>query len=966
MAISRNTTMIPRKQIALLGFIGFLLLANLISEIHYFSNDSDKRSSTFHDALIENGYKQTGANSGAVFIGSPYRSYSGRKVFTNGGSTVQQQRVRRGTLFQKLSGHHDRETTCNKWSVVTTIFDPSDAIVRAAQLGSDWCLVIVGDNKTPTDYMERVQGDFSLKQQNVFFFSVEEQKKWIGLGNQVGKLVSITPENHFGRKNLGFLYATLRGAKFIFDFDDDNFVNKDAEGRLVPLIPNESRVENVTFVSTKKKVFNHHPLMGASIDESWARGLPLGEILDKDNRGQVLSKGNVVDMSNVGVIQFCADENPDIDAIHRFVKPLPMNFAKDRQPVMVPSDAFSPYNAQATVHTAPAFFATLLPVTVKGRVSDIWRSYFGQALFQNLNLRVIFAPPSVTQIRNEHNYYGDMDAERDLYFKGEKLVEFLSGWTNSATSIPERMEQLYIELYERGYIELLDVEMVQFWLGSLVEFGYSFAQPRKELITTKYSFAQPRKEPTTAKPPIPLFSATSVLSDLELARVLDGGVLPIRRFVVKGGRKLSTFYGLDAANCNAKCMDDINCHAWNLMNQSCHLFDENPDDSLDAHQADNNDIRAVVGFMQRNSKVLRPISAATNHTNKSERILYILHFHHDVIPDGFLRLMNEILPSSWLSYMDLVVISPLQVNLNVTYGLADRTALSLRNPFRNAPSEERPDTRRGANGIMSLPIAQAKFPGYAGYALINDDAALRTWDLDRKVWFADRPWGQFQPKPYRNQSYIPRYKLEKGPWGPYPWSWANFDSGSVGGPVPMKTRSNSDAAMDAMNEFCGEPLMTEQMTAKNRAEFCTTNSRLNQILKPYKEGKADALYVPNNDLGKTVIQAITLFGEHDVFMEMSYPMINVLLVPDDQMLEMPYCDGGSRKLDYRPVFNVTMEEGKNLTCPLIHPIKFGVRDCYNYWKEIVETNCTRCQWKHANATFWSILHDDQTAAEDMF
>jgi hypothetical protein len=137
--------------------------------------------------------------------------------------------------------------------------------------------------------------------------------------------------------------------------------------------------------------------------------------------------------------------------------------------------------------------------------------------------------------------------------------------------------------------------------------------------------------------------------------------------------------------------------------------------------------------------------------------------------------------------------------------------------------------------------------------------------------------------------------------------------------------------------------------------------------KPYKNGKADALYVPNNDLGKTVIQAITLFGEHDVFMEMSYPMINVLLVPGDQVLEMPYCDGGSRKLDYRPVFqNVSMEEGKNLACPLIHPIKFGKVECYNYWKVIVETNCTRCQWKHANATFWSILHDDQTAAKDMF
>jgi hypothetical protein len=459
----------------------------------YFAGLSEDYSAVIAPSFREfvNGYEQTGANSGAVFVGSPYRSYDGKRVFRDGKQEASSRSLDKEQLFKRLSPHHDRKTTCTKWSVVTTIFYPSDAIIRAAELGDDWCLVIVGDNKTPTDYMDKAEGN-ALKQSNVFFFTAEEQKKWIEMDGKISGLVNLTPENHFGRKNLGFLYAVVREAKFIFDFDDDNFVNKDASGKLVSLIPNESQAENVRFVTTNMLVFNHHDLMGATADESWPRGFPLGAILEKENRGTVVSKGNI-DMSHIGVIQFCADENPDIDAIHRFVKPLPMSFAKDSYPVLVPAGAFSPYNAQATVHTASAFFAMPLPVTVKGRVSDIWRSYFSQALFRDLNLRVLFAPPSVVQIRNAHNYYGDMESERDLYLKGKKLVEFLSEWTSIATSIPERMEQLWIDLFERGYIELLDVEMVQFWLGALVESGYSFPTASEPLTTPGGVTAPARK-----------------------------------------------------------------------------------------------------------------------------------------------------------------------------------------------------------------------------------------------------------------------------------------------------------------------------------------------------------------------------------------------------------------------------------------------------------------------------------------
>lgn len=120
--------------------------------------------------------------------------------------------------------------------------------------------------------------------------------------------------------------------------------------------------------------------------------------------------------------------------------------------LLVPVHTYSPYNAQATLHTKNALWAMLLPGTVPGRVSDIWRSYFAQCIFADAGLRLVFSHPKVQQQRNEHNYLQDFNAEQDLYNKAGKLIEFLSDWDSKSDNIPQRMEALWIDLYEYGYI----------------------------------------------------------------------------------------------------------------------------------------------------------------------------------------------------------------------------------------------------------------------------------------------------------------------------------------------------------------------------------------------------------------------------------------------------------------------------------------------------------------------------------
>ena len=385
--------------------------------------------------------------------------------------------------------------SCTKWGVVTTIFNPTTAIVRLSRSLS-WCVVIVPDLKTPTNYMEMLHAMLSANNSGsnnthamstnyhsrVFYFSIEKQKKWQNAAGPLGSFAKSIPWEHFSRKNLGYLYAIVHGAHFIFDFDDDNQIKVDENGFPLEFLPecddiSQMKLANVSVVVQGASAFNHHPIMGASISNSWARGFPLDLLQDRSTQGDIAYQTDIPFVGKkkeIGVIQYLADGDPDVDAIHRLTKPLPMSFNNKGTPMLVPAHAYSPYNAQATVHAKHAFWAMLLPSTVAGRVSDIWRSYFSQCIFADIGLRVVFAPPTIEQIRNEHTYLGDFQAELPLYKKAGPLIDFLTKWDSSSNTLPDRIQDLWIDLYEYGYIEMQDISLVQEWLGALIQVGYEF------------------------------------------------------------------------------------------------------------------------------------------------------------------------------------------------------------------------------------------------------------------------------------------------------------------------------------------------------------------------------------------------------------------------------------------------------------------------------------------------------------
>jgi hypothetical protein len=93
----------------------------------------------------------------------------------------------------------------------------------------------------------------------------------------------------------------------------------------------------------------------------------------------------------------------------------------------------------------------------------------------------------VAQYRNAHNYLADLESESDLYHKTERLLQQLDleQWVPQTGGIAQRFLELYVRLYEHGYVESKDVEMAQRWIKALTDAGYQFPNHRLSKLRVK-------------------------------------------------------------------------------------------------------------------------------------------------------------------------------------------------------------------------------------------------------------------------------------------------------------------------------------------------------------------------------------------------------------------------------------------------------------------------------------------------
>lgn len=144
--------------------------------------------------------------------------------------------------------------------------------------------------------------------------------------------------------------------------------------------------------------------------------------------------------------------------------------------LLISKKTYVPWNAQATLVSSQAFFGLLLPATVPGRVSDIWRSYITARLLWDTDYHTIaFSSAVVEQFRNPHSYIKDVEDENDLYNKVDALLSTLSKWTSKGcASLSEAYLSLVTRLVHEKFLHRDDLKLAKAWVEDLRRLKYEW------------------------------------------------------------------------------------------------------------------------------------------------------------------------------------------------------------------------------------------------------------------------------------------------------------------------------------------------------------------------------------------------------------------------------------------------------------------------------------------------------------
>lgn len=326
--------------------------------------------------------------------------------------------------------------------VVTSISPPNEILRSLAQGASKNGLhfYLIGDKKSPTDFQLDGCDYFSLKRQM----------------DLPGKTIRLLPEGCYSRKNLGYLLAAMQGARLVVETDDDNFPLDGFWGQRARLTH--------TRIAPSVPWVNVYGCFGRP--DTWPRGYPL-ELLGEQCDVGSLEEG----VSDAPIQQALAADNPDVDAVFRLTRSLPVQFDASA-PISLREGTWCPFNSQATFWFAEALALAYLPTYCSFRMTDIWRGFVAQRIAWTCSWSLRFESPLVRQDRNDHSLLKDFADEIPGYLNNAKICRALEGLDlrKGVESIPENMRRCYKSLVDNGWIGRDEMPLLEAWLEDLVGF----------------------------------------------------------------------------------------------------------------------------------------------------------------------------------------------------------------------------------------------------------------------------------------------------------------------------------------------------------------------------------------------------------------------------------------------------------------------------------------------------------------
>ena len=131
-----------------------------------------------------------------------------------------------------------------------------------------------------------------------------------------------------------------------------------------------------------------------------------------------------------------------------------------------------PYASHATLHHYSSFFGLHLPVSTKDKLADAMRAHYVQRLMWDIGTHITVAKPLMEYLLDtESTLISDEEPHVSV---PDNLITFLNEWQSDSSSLVERMEELAIEFYEKGFWEEEEVYSIQRWIEDLVMTGYKF------------------------------------------------------------------------------------------------------------------------------------------------------------------------------------------------------------------------------------------------------------------------------------------------------------------------------------------------------------------------------------------------------------------------------------------------------------------------------------------------------------
>lgn len=327
--------------------------------------------------------------------------------------------------------------------VITTIQAPTTSVLRMLEKARENGLKIIaiGDRKTPLVEWPA----------ETAFVSVDAQKK---LGYA---LVAELPENHYARKNIGYLLAMSQRSPVIFDTDDDNAPMDSWQARAIRTSARPCLDSG--WINAYRWFSDAH---------IWPRGLPLDKAAHASVPGNLGALAEVV----APIQQGLANGSPDVDAVWRLLMDKEITFDV-ADSVHLPPGAWCPFNSQSTWWYPVAYPLMYLPSFVSFRMTDIWRSFIAQRCLWALGHGLVFHGAEMFQDRNPHNLMRDFEQEIPGYLNNERIRSVLESLNllPGETEVASNLHCCYEALIQEGFIPENEMKLVEAWLFDICKYN---------------------------------------------------------------------------------------------------------------------------------------------------------------------------------------------------------------------------------------------------------------------------------------------------------------------------------------------------------------------------------------------------------------------------------------------------------------------------------------------------------------